>query len=55
MTKFKKKNAKYSFLGPFFPNFAQKSSPQLFSIYSPLGSCKKDDKTNKPILRITLN
>ena len=47
-------------LGPSFPNldkkeFSQKSASSLFSIYSPLSSCKKSEKANEPILRLTFN
>ena len=47
-------------LGPSSPNldkkeFSQKSASSLFSIYSPLSSCKKSEKANEPILRLTFN
>ena len=59
MKKFSKKcNVIFGF---FLPKFWQKwifhknLAPSLFSIYSPLTSCKKLEKTNEPIQRKTLN
>ena len=46
------KNVKYSILGLFLAKFGQKwifnknQAPSLFSIYSPLTSCKNSEKTN---------
>ena len=48
MTKFSE-NAKYAIFGPFLPKFCQKGifhknrGPSLFTIYSPLTSCKKSE------------
>ena len=57
-----KKCKKKPILEQFLPKFGQKNEfstknqiPSIFSIYSPLTSCKKTEKTNKPILRKTLN
>ena len=60
MTKFKKKY-KYPIFGPLLPKFVWKwifhknRAPQLFSIFCPLASSKKSEKTNEPISKITLN
>ena len=58
---FFKKSGIYPIFGPFLPKFGQKwifhinRAPSLFSIYSPLTSCKKSEKSNEAIPRKTLD
>ena len=64
MTQFSSKSQKPHFgviLDPFCPKkglrdfFFKNRAPSVFIIYGPLTSCKKSEKSNKPILRKLTN